>query len=153
MSFGQFDSSVIAFAINHQLMSRLAIIGVKPRPADPVWRFLGEAHSSWLDRKHHLNVVGERMENIPDKDYGRWASAFYRDVAGTGQPRFDCVTASIRRDANTYRSRYERLLLPWSTSTDEILVTVSNRRLGEESALPSYAEPDSSEARNSVKSA
>jgi hypothetical protein len=153
MSFGQFDSSVISFAITHKLMSRLAIIGVKPRPSDPVWRFLGEAHSSWLDRRHHLNVMGERMENIPDKDYGRWASAFYRDVASTGQPRFDCVTASIRRDANIYRSRYERLLLPWSTSTDEILVTVCNRRLGEESSLPSYVEPDNSAARNSLKSA
>jgi hypothetical protein len=154
MSFGRFDSTVISFAINHSLLARLAIIGVKPRPADPVWRFLGESHSSWLDRKHHVSVIGERMENIPDKDYGGWASMFYRDVASTGQPRFDCVTAAIQRQPMTYNSRYERLLLPWSTATDEILVTVCNRRVPDDPALaPSYAEPESSSVRNSPKSA
>lgn len=154
MSFGRFDSTVISFAINHDLLARMAVIGVKPRPSDPVWRFLGEAHSSWLDSKHHVSVIGERMENIPDKDYGGWASMFYRDVASTGQPRFDCVTAAIQRQPMTYNSRYERLLLPWSTATDEILVTVCNRRVPDDSGLAtSYAGPDSSEPRNSAKSA
>ncbi len=153
-SFGRFDSTVISFAIDHGLLSRMMVIGVKPRPADPVYRFIGEAHSTWLDPSYHVSVIGERLENIPDKDYGEWASQFHKDVARTGQPRFDCVTAAIQRQPGTYRSRYERLVLPWTTPSDEILVTVCNRRLAEEGTLlPSYAEPESSAAKNSLKSA
>ncbi len=153
-SFGQFDSTVISFAINHQLLSRMVIIGVKPRPADPVFRFIGEDHSSWLDRNYHVSVIGEKLENMPDKDYGGWASEFYKDVASTGQPRFDCVTAAIQRQPSTYHTRYERLVLPWTTPSDEILVTVCNRRLADEGPpSPVYAEPASSSAKNSLKSA
>jgi hypothetical protein len=154
-SFGRFDSTVISFAINHQLLSRMMVIGVKPRGAtDPVYRFIGEAHSSWLDRSYHVSVIGERLENIPDKDYGEWAAQFHKDVARTGQPRFDCVTAAIQRQPRPYHTRYERLLLPWSTPSDEILVTVCNRRIPDEAiALPSLCEPESSVARNSSKSA
>lgn len=153
-SFGQFDSTVISFAINHQLLSRTVIIGVKPRPADPVFRFIGEAHSTWLDRDYHVSVIGEKLAHIPDKDYGEWASEFYKDVASTGQPRFDCVTAVIQRPPRAYHSRYERLVLPWTTSSNEKLVTVCNRRLVDDDMLsPSYAELESSADKNSPKSA
>ncbi len=154
MWFGRFDITVISFEINHQLFSRMMIIGVKQQPADPVYRFIGEAHSSWLDSKHHVSVIGERLENIPDKDYGEWASQFHKDVARTGQPRFDLVTAAIQAKPRTYHSRYERLLLPWSTAGDEILVTVCNRRVSDDGSLSSLtADPDSSAERNSLKSA
>lgn len=152
-SFGQFDSTIISFAINHHLLARMLIVGVRPQPADPVWRFIGEAHTSWLDRPHHLNVIGDRVENIPDKDYGRWASEFYKDVARTGQPRFDRVNASIQRQPQPYHSTYERLVLPWRTASEEMLVTVCNRRLPEMNAeLPSYSASDNSAVMNSAKS-
>src|SRR5215467_4122697 len=34
-SFGHFDPSVISFAIDHQLLSRMMIFGVKPNESDP----------------------------------------------------------------------------------------------------------------------
>jgi len=135
-SFGRFDSTVISYAISHQMLSQLLIVGIKPNNVDPVWRFVGEGHSSWLDRRHHLSVIGERVENVPDKEYGGWAAEFYKNVAGTGQPRFDCVTASIQGQVNPYRTRYERLVLPWRTTSDEVLLTVSPRRLVDTPPVP-----------------
>jgi len=153
-AFGRFDSTVISFAINHQLLARMLIVGVKPQPADPVWRFIGEAHVSWLDRNHHISVIGDPVANIPDKEYGSWASEFYKDVARTGQPRFDCVNALIQRQPRPYQSRYERLVLPWRTASDEILLTVCNRRLSETVAeLPTYDGSDNLFDMNSAKSA
>lgn len=154
MSFGQFNSSVISFAISHHLLARMLVVGIKP-PCDPVWRFIGEAHTSWLDQRYHVSVIGEKIENIPDKDYGRWASQFYKNVAATGQPRFDCVTAEIRREANAYHSRYERLVLPWTTSSGEMLLTVCNKRLPDDGDGPGseLIECASSSARNLLKSA
>ena len=90
------------------------------------------------------------MENQPDKEYGAWVAEFYKSVASTGQPRYDCVTAAIHQPAPGKRGtgviRYERLLLPWRTPSEEILVTLSSKMLDEDVA----AEPLSSEADSSV---
>lgn len=135
-AFRRFDKSVLDYAIDHGMLPQLLIIGLKPDGTDPVWKYVGEAHSSWLDRRHHLNLIGDRVEHVPDKDYGGWAAEFYKNVAGTGQPRFDCVTALIQGGARPYRTRYERLVLPWRTASDEVFLTVSPRRLVEKAADP-----------------
>lgn len=154
MSLGHFDSTLIPFAIKHQLLSRMMIVGVKRQPPDPIYRFVGDSHSTWLDQRYHTSIIGERLENIPDRDYGEWASQFHKDVARTGQPRFDRVTAAIQGQASIYNSRYERLILPWSSGGGEILVTVCNRRLRDETepASPSCGS-EIAVIRNSSKSA
>jgi len=133
MSFGEFDPSVISFAIEHQLLSRIMIFGVKPRRTDPVFRFIGDGFS-FLHNDYSLMAIGEKVQNQPDKDYGGWVSEFYKSVASTGQPRYDHITAAIRLDAaqpNLFVARYERLLLPWKTPSDEVFVSMMSMRLGE----------------------
>jgi hypothetical protein len=137
MSFGHFDPSVIPFAIKHQLLARMVIVGVRPRVAEPVFRFIGDGHANWLDTDEHLHAIGQKLENLPDKDYGGWASNFYKSVASTGEPRYDYVTAAIQRRPDTYVTRYERLLLPWKTPSDEVLVTLWSRGLSPAAVEPS----------------
>jgi hypothetical protein len=134
MSFGQFSPSVISFAIEHQLLSRMMIAGVKPHRTDPVFRFIGDGFN-WLADDYQFYGLGEKIENLPDKEYGAWVSEFYKSVANTGQPRYDHVTAMIHApevEASPYLTRYERLLLPWKTPSSEILVTLSSHRLADE---------------------
>jgi len=153
MSFGHFDPSVIAFAINKDLLSRLIIVGVRPARAEPVFRFIGDGHTNWLDDNYHLHAIGGRVEDQPDKTYGQWVSQFYKSVASTGQPRYDYVTASIQRPPATYTTHYERLLLPWKTPSDEVLVTLTSRGLGADAAdKPSVIEPENSLPRYSAMS-
>ncbi len=131
MSLGYFDPSVIPFAIKHELFSLMAIAGIKARGGDPVFRFIGDGFK-WLQNEYQFNGIGERIENLPDKEYGGWLSAFYKSVATSGQPRYDIVTAAIKTDLENkkrYLIRYERLLLPWKTRSDEILVTLSSKKL------------------------
>ena len=97
MSFGYFDSSVISFVIKHQLLSRTVVVGVKPRKSEPTFRFIGEGHENWLDREQQFQIIGEKVQNLPDKEYGSWVSEFYRSVAANGEPRYDFVTAAIQR--------------------------------------------------------
>jgi hypothetical protein len=133
MSFGHFDPSVISFAIDHELLSRMMIFGVKPNGSDPVFRFIGDGFQ-WLEDDYQFYGVGERVENQPDREYGGWVSQFYKSVASTGQPRYDHVTAAIQvapGERSLFATRYERLLLPWKTS-DEVLVSMSSKRLGDE---------------------
>ena len=153
MSFGHFDPSVISFAIKKDLLSRLIIVGVKPRGAEPIFRFIGDGHTNWLDSNYHLHAIGEKVEDQPDKSYGQWVSQFYKSVASTGQPRYDYVTAAIQRPPGTFTTRYERLLLPWKTPSDEVLVTLSSRGLREDASDKlSVIEPENSLTRYSAMS-
>ena len=153
MSFGIFDTNLIPFAIKQQLLGHMIIMGVKPRPADPVFRFIGDEHSSWLGARYRFNAIGDKMENFPDKDYGLWASEYYRSVASTGEPRYDHITAAIQRDSNAYETHYERLMLPWTTGSNEVLVTMFSKRLPAGAMPPKCAGSDSSLDRYSAKSA
>jgi hypothetical protein len=144
MSLGHFDPSVISFAITQQLLSRLIIAGVKPPGNEPVFRFIGDGHANWLDPDYHLHAIGKKMTDQPDREYGGWVSEFYKSVALSGEPRYDFVTARIQRPPETYVTRYERLLLPWKTPSDEVLVTLSSRRFNDSpSSRPAAVEPDS----------
>ena len=132
MSFANFDSTIISLAARHQLLPRLAIIGISPRVQDPVFRFIGHGHG-WVGKNYHLLGVGERVSDQPDKEYGEWVSQFYKSVATTGQPHYDVVNAAVHREVEEGRPQrrvvYERLLLPWKTPSAEVFVTLCSRTL------------------------
>jgi hypothetical protein len=155
MSFGHFSPSVISFAIEHRLLSRLMIFGVKPDRNDPVFRFIGDGFR-WLERDYQFHGIGESVGNQPDRDYGGWVADFYKSVARTGRPRYDHVTAAIRLrpgPLELFTTRYERLLLPWKTSSDEILVSMLSKTLaGEDSTKFELADPENPSERIVAKS-
>ena len=154
MSLGSFDPTVISFAIKHQLLSRMMIVGVKPSRPDPIFRFIGDGFN-WLESDYQFRAIGERIVNQPDKDYGAWVSEFYKSVASTGQPRYDMVRAGIEvrgTEPQVFLTRYERLLLPWRTPSDETFVTMSSKRLGDEDANLASADIDSNMYSASAKS-
>jgi hypothetical protein len=132
MSFGYFDETVLPFAIKHRLLSRMIIVGVRQPMGEPVFRFIGDGFR-WVGEEYHLTGIGEKVQNQPDKEYGGWVSEFYKSVAQSGQPRHDIVTAAVRWEDESGKplrvSHYERLLLPWRTSSEEIFVTLSSRVL------------------------
>jgi hypothetical protein len=155
MSFGEFSPSVISFAIEHRLLSRMMIAGIKPHDAEPVFRFIGDGFN-WLAQDYRFLALGDKIENLPDKEYGAWVAEFYKSVANTGQPRYDHVTALIETpgaQASPYLTRYERLLLPWKTPSSEILVSLSSLRLDDEvSAEGSSPIPQSLKSSTLAKS-
>ena len=152
MSFGHFDPSVISFAIKQQMLSRMMIFGVKPNSSDPVFRFIGDGFR-WLESDYQFNGIGERVENQPDKDYGGWVSDFYRSVARTGQPRYDHVSAAIQAapgQRQLFTTRYERLLLPWKTSSDEVFVSMLSKILARDD-LTKFESPNRRTPRRALQ--
>jgi hypothetical protein len=153
MSFGHFDPSVISFAIKHQLLSGMMVVGVQPRRKDPIFRFIGDEHN-WLGKSYHLIGIGEKVENQPDKEFGSWVSEYYKSVASSGQPRYDLVTALLQYQGETGRPRravrYERLLLPWKRPTDEVFVTLSKLVERKTASRPISFEPEAFNADNPV---
>ncbi len=134
-AFGSFDADVISFAIDHQILSRMMIAEVKPGTFDPVFRFIGDGLIA-MGKTYPFEGVGSRIQNVPDKDYGEWVAEFYKAVATSGQPRYDVVTARIQKPAGagaTETIHYERLLLPWKTRSDEVLVSLVSNRISDNS--------------------
>jgi hypothetical protein len=126
-SFGAFDSSVMTFAGDNDLLSRLMVFAVKPRTEEVVFRYVGEGHN-WLTRHYRTDPIGDTIDNQPDKEYAAWVSQFHRAVARSGEPCCDIVSATLRFGAEpAYDIRYERLLLPWKNASDESLVTLVSR--------------------------
>jgi hypothetical protein len=153
ISFGHFDPNFISLTLKQGLLPRLMIIGVRPRDPDPVFRFIGEGHR-WLASDYQVNGIGEHVENQPDKEYGAWVSEFYKSVASTGQPRYDLVSATIQTQKDTpYVARYERLLLPWKTPSEEVFVTLTSKIVEPDLAWESsWAAGDNSFARKMARS-
>ena len=145
MSFGIFDPNVLSIALSHQMLPRLAIAGVRPDRSEPTWRFIGEGHK-WLGADYKVRGVGEKITDMPDKDYGNWLTEFYRSVGASGQPRYDFVTGSIRYEDENGKPvkpvRYERLMLPWRTPSGEVFVTGCTRRFGTNDIPPLDSETD-----------
>jgi hypothetical protein len=151
-AFGNFDTSVISFALSHQLLGRMVIAEITPGSLDPVFRYIGEGLTA-MGKGLAFEGIGRRMENVPDKDYGQWLIGFYKAVAISGQPRYDVVTARVRDPAckEPQAIRYERLLLPWKTESDEVLVSLVSNRVSEPSE-PDFATLAGSPSRKLVKS-
>jgi hypothetical protein len=126
-AFGAFDESIMAFVNENRMQSRFVVFGVTRRTEDVVFRFVDDL-DSWMTLQCGVNPVGESLENVPDREYGSWVAQFYRAVARTGEPRCDIVSGTFSNATDTgYACRYERLLLPWKTASDETLVTTVSR--------------------------
>jgi hypothetical protein len=126
VTFGNFDTSVIGMADRSELTSRLVIVGFEPNSDRSSIRYFGDAHR-WAGSSYRVEGIGRSIEDLPDKEYGAWLSEFYSSVAKSGQPRYDLITAQMEYREEAGRPRrtrvYERLLLPWRTPSEEVLVT------------------------------
>jgi hypothetical protein len=154
-SFGKFDNGLIPFTANNRLLSRIAIVGIRRAEPDPVMRYVGDAHQ-WMG-DYQFGGIGEKVTNMPDKEYGGWVAPFYDAVATSGEPRYERVTASIQYENEAGAPRrtvhYERLLLPWKAGPGEVLVSSCARIVanGSRASAPSDA-VDNSLDKKSAKS-
>ncbi len=155
VSFGKFDPAVVGLASRHDLLSLMVIVGIAPRDGTPVWRYIGDGHR-WAGPRYQIAGLGDKVENMPDREYGRWVAEFHRAVATSHQPRYDAVTAAMRMaDAAGERQtvRYERLLLPWRTPSGEVFITSCAKKVATPATANLVPEAsDSSVAKNPSRS-
>lgn len=127
-SLNQFDENVLTFMTRYGLDRTGMIISVDPQRPVPIFRFIGPGFSGY-DQQFYFRALGEKVESQPDKEYGHWVAPFYTEVAMTWRPRFDSCTARVNDAKGSRNFRYERLILPWSTGSGEVLLTLSSRYL------------------------
>ena len=126
ISSSVFDDTTMPFLIGYGLDYRLMVMTAQGAGEPLRFQFFGEGFK-FYDAKQKADVIGAPIDKQPDPDYGRWLRDQYSKVVESGKPSLDYVTARIRSDQGPgRRSRYERLLLPWRTGDDKILVTCAS---------------------------
>lgn len=123
---GVFDSDTASFFIRFGIFDRTAIVSELSSNKELVFEHSGLAFKGYdtYDKSWNLMAPGRRISDQPDPEYGRWVDRAYRGVLNDSQPRFEHVDAVIQASgAEPYRSRYDRLLLPWQSLTGQRIVT------------------------------
>jgi hypothetical protein len=115
---GRFDRERLTPLLARALKGRFVMVEASPdRPSlviKDVGRGLTKPAEYWLARS-----IGNRVEDQPDYDYGKWVAGYYRRVVGTGVPGLSDVDAVINWPQHSRRSfRYRRLVVPFNGGTN-----------------------------------
>jgi transcriptional regulator with XRE-family HTH domain len=95
-----------------------------------------------------ISLVGRSLEEMPDRDFGRWITEGYVETLVDEAPRIESVLADIRAPGEqTLRSRYDRLLLPWRSRGDRFVLNMRlihwRQIVSEDGLLPKVTRHDS----------
>ena len=70
-----------------------------------------------------LLMVGREFGEHPDGDYGAWVVESYDETCWHRRPRVESVRALVRTSKTmTLRTRYDRVLIPWRSKGDDLLI-------------------------------
>jgi hypothetical protein len=113
-SGGKFDRERLTPLLQRALNGRFVLVEASPDRPSLVIKDVGGGLSKpaeyWLARS-----IGNRVEDQPDYDYGKWIANFYRQVITTGTPSLGDVDAVINWPQQARRSfRYRRLVVPFN---------------------------------------
>jgi len=126
MSQALFDPEMPNFLVRFGLIDRTVVVAESAANGELVFEHAGfgfKAYDSY-DKTWTFRLQGKPFSDQPDPDYGHWVDRTYRSVLDEAQPRFEFVDAVIQaRSAEPYRSRYDRLILPWRNDTGARLLT------------------------------
>lgn len=120
----RFSYDVAQFMVNFGLFDRATLA----RPAEEgtiVWHHLGDKLNMYErdDKAWHLDLVGRPVAQQRDENYGAFVQTAFQRAIVSGEPRLDHVDAVIRNQRGSHRSRYDRLILPWTSDHGGSVIT------------------------------
>ena len=125
-SFGTFDQTTMSFLARFGFLPRLVVIDAPSANDTPRFQFIGSALRVY-DEETMVRLIGQPVDQQPDKKFGEWVSAQYRAMLDTCQPRLDSLQVAVQQSGpDKHRIGYDRLMLPWRSSTGATLITVSS---------------------------
>lgn len=105
--------------LNKALGNRYVLVQRAPDNGKLVFRKFGGGLFNHYDA-WRANGVGVPLEDLPDSNYGRWASEAYHNVLSERLPRIHDVDAIVRwPHVGRTRMRYRRVIVPISSEIGE----------------------------------
>jgi hypothetical protein len=107
------------------LYDRAMIVEREPTGGRFVFRHSGQGIELY-DSAWPRAAVGRRVEDQPDRAYGRWIAAACTDIDAHQVPRYELVHAMIGGpDGPRQTWRYERLMVPWRVQSKRMVVSIT----------------------------
>lgn len=141
VSLSTFDDTTLPFLMKFGCASKLLIMAAANRQEPLRFQFIGEG-LEFYDKKALYQFIGRPITCQPDKKYASWIAEQYNALIASGEPRLDLVEALISQANGTVRrSRYERLLLPWTSATGQVIVTCASVLISAENGVSANDNP------------
>lgn len=119
---GKFDKSIPVHLAGIGFLDR-TIISTLADHSSLIVQHCGLGYGHY-DGSTYRRLIGQRVENQPDRSYGEWVATTYRAVITTQLPQFADIDAIIRHpERDLRRSRYQRLILPWKKRNGQVILT------------------------------
>ena len=127
-SFQTFDETTLSFLSRFGFMPRLVLVTAANAADTPRFQFIGLGLRLY-DEKTMMELVGQPIDQQPDKKLGAWINAQYRSLLDTNKPRLDSVQVAVTQTTSDKRHvGYDRLMLPWRAQNGTLLITVTSVR-------------------------
>ena len=125
-AFGRFDGTTLPFLSRFGFLPRLVIITSPNAGEAPRFQFIGSGVRAYEDEATMMQLIGQPVDQQPNKAYGEWICSQYRGMIDAWQPRLDAVQVAMpRNEQDVRRFSYDRLLLPWRSENGTPLLTVT----------------------------
>lgn len=109
---GRYDASVDRYLQSSELIDRTLLVEEHPQIGLTL-KFSGDGFSIYDDFKLK-QMVGRKLTDQPDPQYGQWTAQSYTECMKTGAPLADDIDAIIEAEGHdSRRRRYQRLILRW----------------------------------------
>ena len=123
---GEFSASVQRFLHNSGLAERTVLL----QPDDDGHLYVdnsGAGFTVYDNFSFHHKQDRRRIEDQPDRAYGRWVAEAYRHTLMHGAPQIDDIDAIIDEPGyDARRRRYQRVILRWRLPAGGTLLTGSS---------------------------
>src|SRR3546814_719208 len=109
---GLYDKSVDRYLQSSEMINRTLLVEDQPNIGLTL-KFSGDGFSIY-DNFKLKQMVGRRLTDQPDPQYGQWTAVSYLECMQKGDPLADDIDAIIEAEGHdSRRRRYQRLILRW----------------------------------------
>ncbi len=111
--------------IRDKRLERFLVVRREPHTQKMVFDFASDGYGT--AKYWGKFVIGQDVEALPDREYGRRLAQTYHAVDDEDEPRLDCVDVTLHlSETEIHRACYERLVLPWlSPAGDRLIMSTS----------------------------
>lgn len=125
---GELTEDVYRAMLHDHAFSRVLLARQLPQSSQLIVEYVGSGHQH-LRPCEALRIIGRRIQDQPDRQYGEWIAQAYEEASRDRRLRVDSVRARVSTSAATLlRARYDRVLMPWYERGDVLVMSVSIRR-------------------------
>lgn len=118
---GELTEEVHSIVVASPLCHRMILVRQPPHSSRLITQHVGSGIRILLPCESFLAIGRDFDEHHPDREYAAWVAEAYAETLRSRRLRVESVRALVRTSAaTTLRTRYDRVLIPWSSRAGDL---------------------------------